>query len=96
MADFRSTPLLAGIGLAITGALLQRVRPAVFDLPKPSKQAGDRPRFPRNAREVRDGIAAAAPDNMTDAVGRTLIFMGAALLAMRALDEIVDEDDRLF
>ena len=44
------------------------------------------------ARAARDGIADITPNNLTSSLGRTLIFMGGALLAVRALDELVDDD----
>ncbi len=96
MANLASSPLAAGLGLVLTGALLKWLQPGAFDMPKPTSRAGDRPKLPRNAREVRDGVATAMPDNFTDSIARTFFLVGGALIVLRAFDEIVDDEDRLF
>ena len=88
------TPFLIGLALIGLGLAARRVEPESLRLPEP----GGRPDL-RNirsgrdaARAMRDGIAALVPRNLTKSLGRTMILMGGALVAIRALDEIVDED----
>ena len=87
-------PFLIGIGLIGLGMAARRIEPDTLRLPEPA----DSPDF-RNirsgrdaARAARDGIAGFVPRNLTKSLGRTMILMGAALVAVRALDELVDED----
>ena len=91
-ADY--TPFLIGLGLIGLGLAARRVEPETLRLPEPA----ERPNF-RNvrsgrdaARAARDGIAGFVPRNLTKSLGRTMILMGGALVIIRALDEIVDED----
>ncbi len=96
MAGFASSPLAAGVGLVALGAVLHWLKPGALDMPKPSRKASDSPKFPRNKREVRDGVALALPENMTDAVARTCFLVGGGLLVLRALDAFMEDQDRLF
>ncbi|MHA6326219.1 hypothetical protein [Roseivivax sp. CAU 1753] len=88
------TPFLIGLGLIGLGLAARRVEPETLRLPEP----GDRPDFrgirsgKDAARAARDGIAGFMPANLTKSLGRTMILMGAALVAVRALDELVDDD----
>ena len=88
------TPFLIGLGLIGLGLAARRVEPDTLRLPEPA----ERPDL-RNirsgsdaARAARDGIAGFMPRNLTKSLGRTMILMGAALVAVRALDELVDDD----
>ncbi|SER82887.1 hypothetical protein SAMN04490244_103147 [Tranquillimonas rosea] len=88
-------PFVAGIALAGVGFGLRQLRPGALNLPAPAQA----PRLPDPAdpqdvaRQARDGLANVMPDNLNDSFGRTLMIMGAGLILLRALDEIVDEDD---
>ena len=44
------------------------------------------------AKAARDGIARFMPNNLTKTLGRSLVLMGAATIAVRMLDELVDDD----
>ena len=91
----RHSPFLIGAILLAIGALLRLWRPTYLDLPdRPKGRTGSG--LPAMAHRTQDGIAAVLPGNLTGGVGRSLILLGAGLIAIRALDEIVDDDQRLF
>ncbi|TMM51594.1 hypothetical protein [Sulfitobacter sabulilitoris] len=93
----RTSPILAGLALLGTGLVLRRWQPRLLDMPERAEGASDAGTpAQRVARKGRDGVATVLPDNMTGAIGRSLIVMGAGLLALRALDLLVDEDDTIF
>ena len=80
---------MVGIGIAA-----RRIEPDVLRLPEPADHV--RLKDIRGGRDVaraaRDGIAGFIPRNLTRSLGRTLMLMGGALIAVRALDELVDDD----
>ncbi|ETX15118.1 hypothetical protein OCH239_17680 [Roseivivax halodurans JCM 10272] len=89
------TPLLAGAAMIGAGILLRRTAPDTLRLPEPARQ----PKALRDvrtrsdaARAARDGIARFMPNNLTKTLGRSLVLMGAATIAVRMLDELVDDD----
>ncbi len=93
IADY--SPLLAGAAMIGLGLLLRRTGPDLLRLPEPSpRPVGFRDvRSGRDAaRATRDGIARVIPRNLTKTVGRSLMLMGAATIAVRMLDELVDDD----
>lgn len=92
----RTSPLVAGIALVGAGLMLRLVKPAMLSLPEPDgKKRHDRG-IPRAARKSRDGVAALMPSNLTGSIGRSLIIMGLGLVAVRALDSLVDDEDAIF
>ncbi len=88
------TPMLAGLGMLAAGFLLRRTAPRALNLPEPGrrKRLRDVGSGKDAAHVARDGIANVTPRNLTSSLGRTLIMMGAATIAIRALDELVDDD----
>jgi hypothetical protein len=88
------TPFLFGVGFVAAGLLLRLTDPKVLRLPEPSGKPRLSGLLKRDeaARTARDGIAHVLPRNLTGSLGRTMILMGAALIAVRALDELVDDD----
>ena len=88
------TPFLFGLGMVGLGLLARQAKPSALRLPEPADKPSLRDiRGGRDAaRAARDGIADITPNNLTSSLGRTLIFMGGVLLAVRALDELVDDD----
>ncbi|WP_424933168.1 hypothetical protein [Amaricoccus macauensis] len=88
-------PYLVGLAMVGLGLAARRVEPDLLSLPEPSetrKRLRDVRTGRDAARVTRDGIASFIPANLTKSMGRTLIIMGAALVAVRALDELVDDD----
>ncbi|ETX29960.1 hypothetical protein [Roseivivax isoporae] len=87
-------PFLIGLAMVGVGLAARQVEPEALRLPKPGAKARLRDvRSGRDAaRAARDGLAGLLPSNLTRSVGRTMILMGAALIAVRALDELVDDD----
>jgi len=92
----RSSPLLAGIALLGAGLVLRRVQPSVLSLPEPDGADHNDRGVKRAARKSRDGLAGVLPGNLTGSIGRSLIIMGAGLMAIRALDAVVDDEDALY
>ncbi len=93
--DPGTTPLLLGLAMVALGLAASRIEPGALSLPAPSarrKRLSD-VRTGRDAAKVaRDGIANFIPDNLTASIGRTLMLMGGALLAVRLLDEFVEDE----
>ncbi len=88
-------PVALGLAMVGLGLLARRIEPDALSLPAPSarRQRLREVRSGRDAAKVaRDGIAGFIPENLTRSIGRTLILMGAALLAVRALDEFVEDE----
>ena len=87
-------PVAWGLGLVLGGALLSRWRPETTRLPAPR----NRPRLPdpRDARDLarqtRETVAQATPDNLTEGVGRALMAAGAGLILVTALDLLEASD----
>ena len=92
----RTSPLLAGIALLGAGLVLRRVQPSVLSLPEPDGADRNDRGVKRAARKSRDGLAGVLPGNLTGSIGRSLIIMGAGLVAIRALDAVVDDEDSLY
>ena len=91
-----NSPLLTGIALLGAGLMLRRWQPSALRLPeKPQEEARDRG-VRRAARKSRDGIAKVLPGNLTGSIGRSLVVMGAGLILVRALDELVEDEHALF
>lgn len=89
----RFLPVVIGLGLLAVGAALWRLKPGALRIPQPAP-LGDHansPRWLRAAQRSRDGVAKIAPDNLSDSVGRSLVFAGGALLVTRLLDELTSE-----
>lgn len=95
--QMRTSPLLSGLALLGAGLVVRRWQPDLLTLPDKDDEAdsGDRG-IRRAARKSRDGLAGALPGNLTGSIGRSLIIMGAGLILVRALDELVEDEDRLF
>ncbi|KAF0677351.1 hypothetical protein [Profundibacterium mesophilum] len=91
----RHSPFAVGAILLGIGVLLRLWRPSFLDLPERPRGRSGRG-LTAAAHRTQDGIAAVLPGNLTGGVGRSLILLGAGLIALRALDEIVDDDQRLF
>ena len=87
-------PLLLGLAMVGIGFAARRVQPDVLRLPEPGGHMRLRDvRGGRDAARVaRDGIAGLIPRNLTASLGRTLMLMGGALIVVRTLDELVDDD----
>ncbi len=87
-------PILLGLAMVGIGFAARRVEPELLSLPEPSGRVRIRDiRGGRDAaRAARDGIAGLIPRNLTASLGRTLMLMGGALIVVRALDELVDDD----
>ena len=87
-------PVVAGLGMLGLGLFLRQTAPSALRLPEPGRRKRLRDvRSGRDAAHVaRDGIARFIPDNLTGSLGRTLILMGTATIAVRILDELVDDD----
>ncbi|ETW13507.1 glucosyltransferase MdoH [Roseivivax marinus] len=88
-------PLFAGAAMIGAGLLMRRIEPETLRVPEPSR----RPKSLRDVRSgrdavraTRDGIARFTPHNLTKTLGRSLVLMGAATIAVRMLDELVDDD----
>ncbi|NNE51022.1 MAG: hypothetical protein HKN30_01305 [Sulfitobacter sp.] len=88
---------MAGLALLGAGLLLRRWQPSALNLPdRPDKDDHKDKGVAKAARKSRDGVATVLPKNMTGSIGRSLIIMGAGLIMVRALDELVEDDDALF
>lgn len=92
----RSSPLLSGIALLIAGVFVRRLKPSFLELPEHDGSGSNDRGMSRAARKSRDGVARVLPSNLTASIGRTLIIMGAGLILVRALDELVEDEDALF
>lgn len=92
-----ASPVVTGLALLGAGLMVRRWRPRALTLPdrKEDENREDRG-VARAARKSRDGIAAILPSNMTGSIGRSLMIMGAGLILVRALDELVEDEDALF
>jgi hypothetical protein len=89
------TPLLLGLSMVALGLAASRIEPGALSLPAPARRRKrlSEVRTGRDAAKVaRDGIARFIPDNLTASIGRTLVLMGTALVAVRLLDEIVEDE----
>jgi hypothetical protein len=88
-------PFLVGPAMVGVGLAARQIEPDTLSRPAPGRdrqRLGDARHDRDAARHARDGIARFIPANLTRSKGRTLIIMGAALLAVRALDEFVEDD----
>ncbi|MGR3452687.1 hypothetical protein [Pseudooceanicola sp.] len=86
----RILPVAIGVGLLAVGAVLWRMKPGALAIPAADPLHEDRgaSRWRRAARRSRNGVAKVAPENLSDSLGRSLVFAGGALLVTRLLDEI--------
>lgn len=92
-----TAPILAGLALLGMGLLVRRWQPAALTLPDNPDSDGRRDRgLSKAARKSRDGVASVLPGNMTGSIGRTMMIMGAGLILVRALDELVEDEDALY
>lgn len=92
----KSAPLLIGAALLGTGLALRHWKPLTLSLPKePNTLKHDRGAR-RRARQARDGIARFLPANLNASVGNSLLILGTCLVALRVLDQAVEEQERLF
>jgi hypothetical protein len=94
----KNQPLIAAAALIGTGVLLRAWKPTLLDMPEPKKK---RPHLDtgvrRKVRKTRDRVAAfAMPSNMLNSLGNSLMLIGGGLTALRLLDEVVDDQERLF
>lgn len=93
----QSSPLLAGLALLGAGLVMRRWQPGVLELPGKPDNAKSKDRGMRRiARKSRDGLASVLPGNLTGSIARSMMIMGAGLILVRALDELVEDDDALF
>lgn len=93
----QSSPIITGLALLGAGLLVRRWRPTALTLPERGETENRSDRgVARVARKSRDGIASILPGNMTGSIGRSLMIMGAGLIMVRALDELVEDEDALF
>lgn len=94
----KNQPLIAAAALLGTGVLLKTWKPTPLDLPDPKKKRPHLDRgMSRKVRKARDGIAKfALPSNMLNSLGTSLITVGGVLAVLRLVDEVVDEQERLF
>jgi hypothetical protein len=92
----KAAPLLSGAALLGAGLLVRLWKPRLLDVPEPDGRERNDRGLPRLARRSRDGLARVLPHNMTGTVARSLIIMGAGLILVRALDELVEDEDALF
>jgi hypothetical protein len=91
-----NSPIITGLALLGAGLLVRRWQPPTLAIPdEEGAEASDRG-FRRLARQSRDGVARVMPSNLTGSIGRSLIIMGAGLLLVRALDEMVEDEHALF
>ena len=92
-----ASPVIAGVALLGAGLLLRNWQPAALELPEPDRDAKHRDQGARRvARHARDGVARVMPRNLTRSVARSLMIVGAALVMVRALDELVEDEEALF
>lgn len=92
-----SSPIIAGVALLGVGLILRNWQPSALELPEPERDRPHRDRGARRAaRKTRDGVARLMPHNLTRSVARSLLVVGAALIMVRALDELVEEEETLF
>ena len=92
-----ASPVVAGLVLLGVGLLVRSWEPAVLRLPEPAQDVVRNDRgIARAARVARDGIAAVLPRNLTKSVARSMMIVGAGLVLVRALDELVHDEDALF
>ncbi|ADM09056.1 glucosyltransferase MdoH [Parvularcula bermudensis HTCC2503] len=92
----RHTPLVLGAGLMALGLGVRQWRPTALELPKrPRRQSHDRGAR-KAARVTRDGLARFLPKNMNESIGNSLMVMGVGLIAVRLLDDWVEDSERLF
>ncbi len=92
----RTSPLIAGFVLVGVGLLVRQWQPALLDLPEPNDRERRDRGLRRVARKSRDGLAGVLPSNLTGSIARSLMVMGAGLIMVRALDELVEDKDALF
>ncbi|APE44342.1 hypothetical protein BOO69_13720 [Sulfitobacter alexandrii] len=93
----RTSPLVSGLALLGAGLLIRRWQPDLLTLPDDDDDSrGHDHGIRRAARKSRDGLAGALPGNLTGSIARSLMIMGAGLILVRALDELVEDEDRLF
>lgn len=87
-------PFVLGAAAISTGLMLRAWRPAPLDLP--AARRAPRLPDPRDgrdaARQAREAVATVTPDNAAAGVGRSLIFMGAGLIAVALFDALEDRD----
>ncbi|WP_226779354.1 hypothetical protein [Oceaniglobus trochenteri] len=92
----KMNPLLWGLAMLGIGLALRQWRPAALTLPDRPRTEGRDKGLARAARHTRDGVATVLPGNLTGSIGRSLILAGAGMIALRALDLLVEDDDALF
>ena len=87
-------PVAYSAVMLAAGAALLVAKPRLGHVPDPIRN-GDLPRrgLRRAAQVGRDNIRVLAPTNVTDAIGRSLLIGGVALLAARVLDVVAGRDD---
>lgn len=93
-----TSPILAGLALAVLGALLRPLNLRALDMPDRPHKRGDfgGKGLTGAARKSRDAVGEVLPGNLTDSLGRTLMILGAGLILFRALDATLDDKDRLY
>lgn len=92
----KSSPILAGLALLGAGLLVRQWQPRSLELPEPGNHGSRDRGLRRAARRSRDGLAKVLPGNLTGSIARSLMVMGAGLILVRALDELVEDEDALF
>ncbi|WOI54725.1 hypothetical protein [Parvularcula sp. LCG005] len=92
-----NAPLFASAMLFAAGIALRQWKPAALDLPKLPEQINLDKGKSRHMRQARDSIAKfLLPRNLSGSISNSLIMLGGGVLLLRLLDEIVDDDERLF
>lgn len=92
----RHAPILVGLSLLGGGLALKHWKPLALSLPdRPESLKRDRG-GKRKARQARDGMARLLPANLNESLGQSLMLLGGGLLALRLLDEVVEDQERLF
>lgn len=92
----QSSPIIAGLALVGIGLLIRQWQPQALELPSIEGRTSRDRGLRRVARKSRDGLARVLPGNLTGSIARSLLVMGAGLILVRALDELVGDEDALF
>lgn len=92
----QSSPIIAGLALVGIGLLIRQWQPQALELPNTEGRTSRDRGLRRVARKSRDGLARVLPGNLTGSIARSLLVMGAGLILVRALDELVEDEDALF
>lgn len=92
----KNSPLIAAAALVGAGIVLRSLKPTEFELPGSEDVPHTDKGHKKRARQARDGLAKFLPSNIFESLSNPLFFVAAALVTLRALDEVVEDREKLF